>query len=328
MTASDKLPRLSGRRSGRVELTEDVLAGQTATGRSSAPEGYASRPANSAAPERAAGTGNAGTPRRISQHQLHIVRDALSERDRAVLKSMDQHPYLTSVQLQRLHFRDHATCSSAGRICRRTLQRLAEQRVIEHLDRRIGGVRAGSASYVWRVGPTGDRLIREASAAGGRARRKEPSLRHLEHCLAVAETHIRLLEATSSHRLEVLQVQTEPRCWRSYVLAGVARAVLKPDLYTVTANGDFEDHWFIEVDRGTESLPTLLRKCAQYEQYRATGKEQQVSGVFPLVLWLLPDERRVAQLHQAIKRTPALDERLYRLTTPGGLTLTIGGGDS
>jgi len=56
-----------------------------------------------------------------------------------------------------------------------------------------------------------------------------------------------------------------------------SRLTLKPDLYVLTAPrtnqqpSEFEDHAYIEVDRATESLPTLIRKCRQYETYRRSG---------------------------------------------------------
>jgi len=71
---------------------------------------------------------------------------------------------------------------------------------------------------------------------------------------------------------------------------------LKPDLYAVTASGDYEDHWFCEIDRATESMPTLLKKCVQYEAYRRTGAEQDRLGVFPLVVWVVPDDAQADKL--------------------------------
>lgn len=326
--ANDSLAQPSGRRSDRVEPAVGISAGQGAPSAPSAPESMGPRASHSLDPERAAGIGGCAVAGRTSTRRLRIIREALSERDWALITSLDQHGYLTTTQLQRLHFADHATSDAASRVCRRVLQRLGEQRVIEHLERRVGGIRAGSASYVWRVGLIGDRLLTQAAGGGPRARRKEPSLHHLDHRLAVADTHIRLLEASRDHQCEVLRVQLEPASWRPFLLAGGARAVLKPDLYAVTALGDFEDHWFIEVDRATESLPTLLRKCAQYEAYRAAGTEQRDHRVFPFVLWLLPDQRRAQQLRTAIRQARSLDGQLYRFTTPSGLVELVTGGST
>jgi hypothetical protein len=251
--------------------------------------------------------------RRVSRRQLlHIERD-LSDRERAVLGSVERFHFLTTGQLQLLHFTDHASSASAGRVCRRALHRLADLRVIEALERRIGGIRAGSAAYIWRVGPIGDRLLRDAT--DGPARRKEPSPRLLDHTLAVAACYCELVVAARQGAIELLEATPEPGSWRRYLGPGGSREVLKPDLHAVTASGEYEDHWFVEVDRATESLPTVLKQCALYEAYRRTGQEQAARGVFPRVLWVVPDERRATQLRSAIGRARQLDLDLFRVTT-------------
>jgi hypothetical protein len=192
---------------------------------------------------------------------------------------------------------------------------LPQLQVIEHLERRVGGVRAGSASYVWRVGPIGDQLLRLQAPHRSRARRKEPSLRHLEHCLTIADVHLALTALARAKRVELLSVATEPACWRRYLAASGSVDTLKPDLFAVTASGDYEDHWFIEIDRGTESLPTLIKKCAQYEDYHRTGSAQADGGVFPLVIWVVPSETHADSLAEAIIASRNLDNSLYRVCT-------------
>jgi hypothetical protein len=310
-------PSWSGRCSGRVAsvaASSDVAGG---TGAVSAPESLSSAAAPGG-PERGA--------RRVGRRRLGVIEQELSERDWAVLANLDKHRFLTTRQLQALHFHQHATPDSATRICRRVLTRLCELGVVEHLARRVGGVRAGSASYVWRVGPVGDRLLRQARGEGARARRKEPSARHLDHCLAIADCHLALVVAARAGRLELLRVATEPDSWRAYLSVGGTPEVLKPDLYAVTATGEYEDHWFVELDRATESLPTLVRKCAQYERYRRTGREQAETGVFPLVVWIVPDEQRAAKFQAALNAARRLDTALFWITTPERFTELVCGG--
>ncbi|WP_158544826.1 replication-relaxation family protein [Blastococcus sp. TF02-09] len=231
---------------------------------------------------------------------------------------------LTTGQLQRLHFADHATEGAASRICRRVLARLQRLGVIEHLDRRIGGVRAGSASYVWRVGPVGERLLRQDDGAP-RGRHKQPGLRFVDHVLAVAECSVQLVEADRRGDLELLTTEHEPTCWRGFLGAYGSAETLKPDLYAVTATAEYEDSWFIEVDRSTESLPTLLKKCAQYERYQRTGREQEQRGVFPAVLWVVPDDRRAEVLVAAIRHRYGTDHELFRVTTAASFVSVIVG---
>jgi hypothetical protein len=259
------------------------------------------------------------------RHLLAIDRD-LGDRERAILTDLSRFKYLTGSQLQALHFTHHTSSTAAARICRRVLLRMADIRVIEHLDRRIGGVRAGSASFVWRVGLIGDRLLRQANGNGVRARRKEPSTHHLDHCLAIADTYVALVVASRTGRVDMLRCDPEPASWRYYLGAGGQREILKPDLFTVTATAEYEDFHFIEIDRGTESIPTVIRQCQQYERYRRTGEEQRESGVFPRVLWVLPNEARLDKLREALARTRGLDDDLFRLTTsPEVVTALIGG---
>jgi hypothetical protein len=324
MTAAEDVRQGSGRWSGRVaaqgaEPTEDA-----APGRISAPESFTSFSGASRSASPAERGPQAQAERRLSRRQADRVARNLGDRDRAILNSVAAHRFLTTAQIQRFHFADHLSPDAAARICRRVLRRLHELRVIEHLDRRVGGVRAGSASYVWRVGLIGDRLLRLGIADQPRARRKEPSLRHLEHCLAIADAHLALRDLAAAGAIELLQVQTEPACWRT--AAGFGDRILKPDLFAVTASGEYEDHWYIEVDRATESLPTLLKKCAQYEDYRRTGIEQQDRGVFPLVIWSVPDGARAAKLGAAIAASRSLDTDLYRICTPASFPGVISGG--
>lgn len=320
----------SGRWSGRVALGGHQPTEDAGSGRISAPESFtrfsgSASPAERA-PKAAAKPGPRAPAARISRGQADRVARSLGDRDRAILASVAAHRFLTTAQIERFHFSDHSSSEAASRICRRVLKRLHQLRVLEHLNRRVGGVRAGSTSYVWRVGLLGDRLLRLDAIDQPRARRKEPSLRHLEHCLAIADIHLMLRDLAAVGAIELLQVQTEPACWRT--AASFGDRILKPDLFAVTASGDYEDHWYIEVDRATESLPTLLRKCAQYEDYRRTGSEQDRLGVFPLVVWVVPDEGRAAKLRAAITASRSLDRDLYRICTPATFSALILGGDA
>jgi hypothetical protein len=314
MSRSDRLP-------DHVELGQPAATEARNPGLISAPESLS---LSGAVPvhrsERMSGT------RRTGRRQLQDVLPELGQREWAILDSLQAHPFLTTTHLQTLHFFDHATPETATRIARRVLRRLSEQRVIEALDRRVGGIRAGSASFVWRIGPVGDRLLQQAAGEGIRRRRKEPSSYYLAHRLAIADAHLALITAARQGRFELASVETEPRCWRSYLGPHGGQDTLKPDLFVATAVGEYEDRWFIEVDRGTESIPTLIRKCAQYETYRRTGSEQQREGIFPLVVWQLPNQARIEKLRAALRASRRLDPSLYRLTTPDQLVAVIEGG--
>jgi len=240
--------------------------------------------------------------------------ERLSQRDLAVVVAVAELRYLTTRQLERWHY-PGATPLARARAARRSLERLTRLGVLARLERRIGGVRAGSAGYVYTLDLAGQRL---AAAHGwlpsGRARRvREPGHAFTRHTLAVAEVHIRLIEAERSGTLELIERESEPRCWRPYVGAGGAWLTLKPDAYAVVGVGEDELSWFLEIDRGTESTATIERKLAAYVAYWRSGREVAARGVHPRTLWLAPDARRVGQLVSAVGRLPAEAWELFQV---------------
>ena len=262
---------------------------------------------------------------RIGRAGLERLRKGLSERDLGIVSSLGQHRYLSARQIESLHFGGHASELTGARICRRVLARLTEARVLVRLERRaIGGVHAGSASYLYALGSTGGRLLGKES----RTRSREPSEAFLDHTLAVADLHIALVQAERQAALELIQTETEPDCWRRYIGIGGASERLRPDLYVVTASGEFEHCWFVEVDLSTESLQAVVRKCAQYVAYRRSGVEERRSGTFPLVVWSAPNARRRERIAGAIASARRLPGELFRIVEAAEVVSLLTGGAS
>lgn len=244
-----------------------------------------------------------------------VVRELdaqLTERDRAVLRSVLQLRFVSGDQLARMHF---AECDP--RAARRTLLRLTRLDVLERLPRVVGGIRAGSAGYVYRLGLVGQRIALERGWLPERRRRRSrvPGTLFLNHALAVAELHTRLIEASRDGHLELLELSAEPACWRSYGGIGAQASTLKPDSYVRLGNGDFEDSYFIEVDMGSEGSRALLRQLRVYVAYFDSGKEQAERGVFPKTLWIAPDERRVKAIEDCVRRLPRENRELFQATS-------------
>ena len=266
------------------------------------------------------------SPRRrgLGERGLSELNRQLSPRDVAVLDIVAAHRFMTARQLQALLFHDHASAASGARICHRVLARLARDGLLVRPERRVGGLGAGSGAAFWRLSPSGVRL-RRLRAGDGTAWQSgyiEPGSRFIQHYLAVGDCHVALIQAERQRRLELLELQLEPGCWRRYTGLGGDRLVLKPDLYVVTApvgdggtQADFEDHWFIEIDLGTESLRVVLKQCQLYDTYRRQGTEQQQTGTFPLVVWVMPSDERAAKLQAALRAARGLDRDLFRVTT-------------
>jgi Replication-relaxation len=245
---------------------------------------------------------------------------SLGGRDRAVLSTVGSLRLVTGGQLQRLFFSgEHGSANQ--RIARRVLQQLTDLGLLLRLERRVGGIRAGSSSYVYALSPRGGRAIQ---LEVGRGRQREPSLTFVRHTLAVAETCVRLHEARRAARIDTLDIQPEPRCWRS--LGGYSGGILKPDLFVVAAAGNEEHLAFVEVDNGTEHGPAILRKAHVYELYFRSGREQSRHGVFPRVIWLVPDERRRDRLRQVLGSDRGLTAGLHRVSLqvdPAGALLAV-----
>jgi Replication-relaxation len=117
--------------------------------------------------------------------------------------------------------------------------------------------------------------------------------------------------------------QAEPACWREVSTLG-GRVVLRPDLFVVLLVDKYELRWFVEVDRGTEHLPTLLRKCGLYHAYYKNGVEQRLHEVFPRVLWIALDQRRAERLQEAIRKDRRLSADIFRVTTEAEAVAAVG----
>jgi Replication-relaxation len=245
------------------------------------------------------------------------TRERLSERDLAIIKRVAELRLMSARQIQALHFPDaeHDNEQAATRARQRVLARLIRERLLIRLDRRIGGVRAGSAGLVLALGPIGQRVLAIDSP---RRRSYEPTLRFVDHTLAVSQLVVDVSVASRHGLLDVLECQAEPRCWREFSGMG-GRRLLRPDAFLALGSGRYELRWFIEVDRSSESLPVIVRKCRLYADYYQSGKEQTAhGGVFPRVCWIAPDELRAERLRHAIARDRTLPEGLFVVTTAAG----------
>lgn len=255
------------------------------------------------------------TPRpRLTAGRLAALVEHLSERDLSIVITLARVRMASARQLERLHF-DGPNPVTAARRCRRTLERLVSVGLLARLERRIGGERAGSAGFVYALGLAGQRLAGGVGPAGrGRVRRVwTPSFPFLAHLLAVTELYVQLVEADRAGRLELLDFATEPHCWRRFTGAGGEVVTLKPDAIVRTALGRYEDSRFVEVDRGSESPATLARKLDVYRAYWSSGREQAAHDVFPGVLVLVPDDRRLQVVVDVAARQPAQAWPLFQV---------------
>jgi len=239
----------------------------------------------------------------------------LGRRDLDVVKRVADLRFVTGSQLALLCFNLGDDPTVSARAARRALLRLTRLGVLDRLPRQVGGVRAGSAGYIYCLGLGGQRLAVEHGWQPERRTRRSlvPGTLFVRHALQVAELHARLVEADRSGSFELLKLSGEPACWRS--LGGLAgqRQRLKPDSYVRLGVGDFEHSYFIEVDRGTEGSRALERQLQLYVAYYRSGAEQAKRSVFPRVVWLAPDERRVDVIAASVAGLAEAERELFRV---------------
>jgi hypothetical protein len=263
------------------------------------------------------------TPR-LYDSRLEALDAKLSDRELEAIAVLSEVRFLSTAQLERWVF-DGSTPPARARAARRSIAKLVELQIVRHLERRIGGVRAGSAGHINLLTALGLRL---AAVHGWmtpeQARRtREPGGQFVRHYLAVAEAHLCVLEAQRRGDLQVLTRQAEPMAWREFTGTNGLRRTLKPDAFLALSSKPWSTHWFIEVDRATISGTTLDRRLSTYIDFWHNGQEADARGVSLKVLWLTPDTRRLDQLRQAFRRAPAATRGLFTAAIFDDLATTL-----
>lgn len=252
---------------------------------------------------------------RVRRERLLELAGIVTPRERQVVELVDRLRLVSHAQLAAL-LRDPtspASPASQARNARGLLAGLTDQGVLARLQRRVGGVRAGSSGHIYYPGPVGQRLVAYWQGDGltrGRVR-PDPGTRYIRHRLGVTQLYVDVQLAVCAGRLDVLTFDVEPDCWRTSLDGLGGRTVLKPDAYLRVGLGAYEDRYFIEVDLGTESRPVLRRKLRAYLDYFNSGVEQTAEGIFPRVLLLTNSDARAESIVELCGRLPAESWHLF-----------------
>lgn len=232
------------------------------------------------------------TRTRLTAATVERLLDQLSDRDRAVVEDVARNRVLTAAQLTHLHFLDLSP-TARDRIRRRVLARLVGLDVLTTLERRVGGFRAGSAGLVFALGVAGQRLLPllDPELASDRAKRARqpwtPGDRFLKHSLDISTLYVDLREHERAGRLTLVRWAVEAAAAYPNGYGGL----MKPDASALLQAGQTEDSWIFEVDRATESEPTLRRKLLTYVDFANAG-QLGPDGVIPRVLVAVSHERQ------------------------------------
>lgn len=224
--------------------------------------------------------------------RLERIVANLTELDHQVIDTLAVVRMASGNQLNRLFW---PTTPSGARVSRRRLKRLTDLRVLTRLHRQVGGIKGGSQGFTYALDVNGQRIAQ--SLHHNTIRRPTPSDSFVDHTLAVTETCVVL---RTQPRIELLDFQPEPDCWRHYSGQAGRTVTLRPDAFASWAVGEWEFSSFLEIDRATEHPGRIARKADHYVRYWRTGTEQRTHGVFPTVLWLTPTEARAETLRRVL----------------------------
>ena len=256
-------------------------------------------------------------PSRITADQLQQIAARLGEQDWQALSFVASSRLASGKQLaQGVWMADRDGEPSRARIARRAIKRLSDWRVIDPLPgRTVGGLHGGSDTIVYGVGAAGVRLL--AIRGQHQSRLGTPGARFVAHTLAATGLVVDLRIAAAHGELDVVEVQQEPACWRSFLAGMGARLSCKPDLFVrVAAPGSrYESRWMIELDMATEASATIRAKARRHLDYFRSGSEP----VHPRVLWAVPDTRRAEQIESALAWLPTDANRLFAVCLQSGV---------
>ena len=187
----------------------------------------------------------------------------------------------------------------------RTLNRLVDAKYLVRVPRRtIGGNGAGSGQYVYELGQNGWTFI------GGTGQYHPRRTVHY-HTVAIPDVFIELVKLQRLGRIEIKGYAAEPD---SHVtIEGVK---VRPDLYVEIAdNHKREDqaYWF-EIDMGTERQKAIAEKLEAYVR-AADHADDETVPIFPLVVFIAPDDIRTRELQWFIDKLPEDKRDLFFVST-------------
>lgn len=215
-----------------------------------------------------------------------------------VLDRLAGDPLLATGHVEALAFTTGTPLSRARR-CRQVLRELTGWGLL-HCERPApGGAGGGSDPAVYALTSRGDRVLalRDGRPPGRPRRPTDRGHALTRHLLGVADLHVAVAAATSQRGAE-LRWQSEPACWRRFTSeAGVE--LLKPDAFVgIALPGETRRAW-IELDRGTQSVPvTIAAKARRY--CRAAKALARAGEPVPLVAVVCEQAARRARIAELL----------------------------
>jgi len=256
--------------------------GRRAGAHSRVSAGHAASTAETSRSRLLTGSSARQSPTRRSADELRwSLARHLTDRDRNLVRLVARHRVLTTPQLARLFFDSHKRASAR-------LNELLALRVVERF--RPHRDAWGAHPWHWVLGPLGAGLLAaerdDDPDKASRRWRGERVLAYatgqrLAHLVGTNEVFVSLAEhdrRTDGARMVEWLTEVEGAQW--------SRGIVRPDGLGVWEEGGQSVEFFLEYDRGTETLGRLVRKLRDYEKFESER------GASSWVLFMFESERR------------------------------------
>lgn len=247
----------------------------------------------------------------------------VTERDLKVVQALARYFVLNRTQIQRLCFADDID----GRVTRRRLQKLVEQGMIQRQPLQMHDTTGGAPATVYYPSRRGLEILAEEV----NDRRylnvsfQSPQPHHVQHWLAVSETHITIDQAIGSQSEVKIEgwinewdtvPPTQDDASRRYrlltILSESPRLCCAPDASFLLSRGEHKKVYYLEEDRNTSGVDRVA--ASKTKGYAELANRQGHRRHFPettlstfTIIMVAPTPRRRDHLREAIRRKPGAE---------------------
>lgn len=224
-------------------------------------------------------------------------RMRLTERDMDIIEAVHLYRILRQDQLQTLFF-------SSKNACQRALARLYDH---AFLERKFLPVLYGRSPTLYVLDKRGADLLRSERGYEDLvwySTNKDLKTDFIEHTAALNDFRLSIVVSARRAGLELITWASESQLKADYDRVRVAhlrQAVsVIPDGYFVLNTLHGKAHFFVEIDRGTETLQRFKQKVRAYVAYHESGGYEQRYGTQSLrILTVVTGAGRLSNLHLA-----------------------------
>lgn len=223
-----------------------------------------------------------------------------------MLLSLYYHRCLTTEQITEMHFKYKNSPaggenSQADIVARRRIRKMYDVGLIDRFFIDVGENNGSSQGHIV-LNKKGANIVAallncQVKDLNWRYEMNEVKLPYLQHMIEINDTYLQFLQTarTLGHELDMFRVEVPHRFkyWGSKI-------IVKPDAYGQYFFGEEGFHFFLEVDRGTETPAQFQKKHQRYAAFYDSNEYLKHYSTFPLILIITPTWERALQLRHVI----------------------------